>query len=227
MKEQWVIPPSQDAEFVSRMERVLDVYERPFDAENPVVGVDEASRQLIEETRLPVPAAPGQPARVDYEYKRNGTANLFVAVQPLIGWREVVVTERRTGLDFAAFLKHLADDIYVYAKKITLVLDNLNTHTPAALYAAFEPAEAHRLANRFEWVYTPKHGSWLNVAELEFAAMKKQCLGRRIGTMAELRAEVEAWQDARNEQEVEIRWQFRTADARIKLRHLYPQNQPR
>jgi hypothetical protein len=225
--DQWVIPPGQDAEFVSRMEPVLDVYERPFDPDRPVVGVDEAGVQLVEEVRNPVPAAPGRPARVDYEYKRNGTANLFVATQPLLGWREVVVTDRRTALDFAGFLKHLADDIYAEAEKVTLVLDNLNTHTPAALYQAFEPAEAHRLAARFEWVYTPKHGSWLNVAELEFAALRRQCLGRRIGSMDELRAEVEAWQDERNERAVEIDWQFTTADARIRLRHLYPQIQPR
>ena len=222
-----MIPPGQDAEFVSRMEPVLDAYERPFDPARPVVGVDEAGVQLIEEVRDPVPAAPGRPARVDYEYKRNGTANLFVVTQPLIGWREVMVTDRRTAVDFAEFLRHLADDIYPEAEKITLILDNLNTHRPASLYQAFEPAEAHRLAGRFEWVYTPKHGSWLNVAELEFAALRRQCLGRRTGTMAELRAEVEAWQDERNERKVEIDWQFTTADARTKLRHLYPQIQPR
>jgi hypothetical protein len=225
--DQWVIPPGHDAEFVSRMEPVLDTYERPFDPDRPVVGVDEASVQLVEEVRDPVPAKPGQPARVDYEYRRNGTANLFVVTQPLIGWREVVATDRRTAVDFAGFLRHLADDIYAEAERITLVLDNLNTHSPASLYQAFDPAEAHRLAGRFEWVYTPKHGSWLNVAELEFAALRRQCLGRRIGTMAELRAEVEAWQDERNERAVEINWQFTTADARTKLRHLYPQTQPR
>jgi transposase len=225
--DQWVIPPGRDAEFVSRMEPVLDVYERPFDPDRPVVGVDEAGVQLVEEVRDPVPAAPGRPARIDYEYKRNGTANLFVATQPLLGWREVVVTDRRTAVDFAGFLKHLADDIYAEAQRITLVLDNLNTHTPAALYQAFEPAEAHRLAGRFEWVYTPKHGSWLNVAELEFAALRRQCLGRRLGTVGELRAEVEAWQDERNERAVEINWQFTAANARLKLRRLYPQIQPR
>jgi hypothetical protein len=224
--DQWVIPPGHDAEFVSRMEPVLDEYERRFDPDRPSVNIDEASVQLIEETRTPVPAEPGQPARVDYEYKRNGTANLFVAFQPLLGWREVVITERRTALDFAAFLKHLADDIYEEAEKITLVLDNLNTHSPASLYLAFEPAEAHRLASRFEWVYTPRHGSWLNMAEVEFAALRKQCLNRRLGTVAELRTEVEAWQDARNDREVIANWQFRTADARVKLRNLYPQTQP-
>jgi hypothetical protein len=223
--DQWVIPPGHDAEFVSRMEPVLDEYERPFDPARPSVNIDEASVQLIEETRTPVPAEPGQPARVDYEYKRNGTANLFVAFQPLLGWREVVITERRTALDFAGFLKHLADDIYAEAEAITLVLDNLNTHSPAALYQAFEPAEAHRLAGRFEWVYTPKHGIWLNLAEVVVAALRRQCLDRRLGTAAELRAEVDAWQDARNEREVIAHWQFRTADARVKLRHLYPQTQ--
>jgi DDE superfamily endonuclease len=218
-----VIPPGHDAEFVSRMEPVLDEYERPFDPDRPSVNIDEASVQLIEQTRAPVPAAPGQPARIDYEYKRNGTANLFVAFQPLLGWREIVITERRTALDFAVFLKHLADDIYAEAEKITLVLDNLNTHSAASLYQAFSPAEAHRLAGRFAWVYTPKHGSWLNMAEVEFAALRKQCLDRRLGTMAELKTEVEAWQDARNDREVIANWQFRTPDARVKLRHLYPQ----
>lgn len=220
-----MIPPGHDAEFVSRMEPVLDEYERPFDPDRPSVNIDEASVQLIEETRAPVPAEPGQPARVDYEYKRNGTADLFVAFRPLLGWREVVITERRTALDFAAFLEHLADDIYAEADKITLVLDNLNTHSPASLYQAFEPAAAHRLAGRFEWVYTPKHGSWLNMAEVEFAALRKQGLNRRLGTMAELKAEVAAWQDGRNDREVVAKWQFRTADARVKLRHLYPQTQ--
>lgn len=220
-----MIPPGHDAEFVSRMEPVLDEYERPFDPDRPSVNIDEAGVQLIEETRTPVPAAPGQPARIDYEYKRNGTANLFVAFQPLLGWREVVITERRTALDFAAFLKHLADDIYAEAEKITLVLDNLNTHSAASLYQAFTPAEAHRLAGRFAWVYTPKHGSWLNMAEVEFAALRKQCLDRRLGTMAELKTEVEAWQNARNDREVIANWQFRTPDARVKLRHLYPQTQ--
>jgi hypothetical protein len=224
--DQWVIPPGQDAEFVSRMGPVLDEYERPFDPDRPSVNIDEAGIQLIEETRGTVPAGPGRSARVDYEYKRNGTANLFVAFQPLLGWREVVVTDRRTAADFAGFLKHLADDIYAEAETITLVLDNLNTHSPASLYRAFEPAEAHRLAGRFEWVYTPRHGSWLNLAEVEFAALRRQCLDRRLGTMAELRAQVDAWQDERNEREVVATWQFTTADARVKLRHLYPQTQP-
>jgi hypothetical protein len=222
-----VIPPGHDAEFVCRMEQVLDVYERPYDAARPVVCVDEASTQLIGEARVPVPASPGQPARVDYEYRRNGTANLFVACEPLLGWRALEVTARRTALDFAAFLKFLADDVYTGAERITLVLDNLNTHKPSALYEAFAPAEAHRLARRFEFVHTPKHGSWLNMAELEFAALRRQCLGRRLGSMAELTAEVSAWQEERNADEVVIHWQFTTAKARIKLHHLYPQTRPR
>jgi transposase len=222
-----VIPPGGDAEFVCRMEQVLDVYERPYDAARPVVGLDEASTQLIEEVRLPVPAKPGQPARVDYEYRRNGTANLFVACEPLLGWRVLEVTARRTAVDFAAFLKFLADEVYADADRITLVLDNLNTHKPSALYEAFAPAEAHRLAGRFEFVHTPKHGSWLNVAELEFAALRRQCLRRRIGTRDELAAEVSAWQDERNDREVVITWHFTTEKARAKLAHLYPQTQLR
>lgn len=222
-----MIPPGRDAEFVCRMESVLDVYERPYDPARPVVCVDEASTQLIDETRHPVPAQPGQPARIDYEYKRNGTANLFVACEPLLGWRALEITARRTALDFAAFLKFLADDAYADVERITLVLDNLNTHKPSVLYEAFAPAEAHRLANRFEFVYTPKHGSWLNMAELEFAALRRQCLRRRIGSMDELTAEVSAWQDERNNREVVITWQFTTDKARIKLAHLYPQTQPR
>src|SRR4029079_8201978 len=160
------------------------------DPDRPVVGVDEAGVQLVEEVRNPVPAAPGRPARGDYEYRLSGTANLFVATQPLLGWREVVVTDRRTALDFAGFLNHLADDIYAEAEKVTLVLDNLNTRTPAALYQAFEPAEAHRLAARFEWVYTPKHGSWLNVAGLEFAAPRRDGAARGVWGTAQTRGEV-------------------------------------
>jgi hypothetical protein len=218
-----VIPPKQDAEFVCRMEEVLDVYERPYDPARPVVCVDESSKQLIRETRTPVPAAPGQPARADYEYARNGTANLFMVFEPLLGWRAVSVTDRRTAADFAELLRHLADDVYADAERVTLVLDNLNTHKPSVLYQAFPPAEARRLARRFEFVYTPKHGSWLNLAELEFGVLQRQCLDRRIGGRDELEREVAAWQDDRNERMVEVCWQFRTADARVKLQHLYPE----
>jgi hypothetical protein len=225
--EQWVIPPKQDAEFVCRMEEVLDVYERPYDPDRPVVGVDESSKQLIRETRPPVPAAPGHPARTDYEYARNGTANLFMMSEPLLGWRAVAVTDRRTAADFAEVLRYLADDVYADAERVTLVLDNLNTHKPSVLYQAFPPEEARRLARKFEFVYTPKHGSWLNLAELEFGVLQRQCLDRRIGSREDLEREVSAWQDNRNDRVVAVRWQFRTADARVKLRHLYPEIQLR
>ena len=218
-----MIPPKQDAEFVCRMEEVLDVYERPYDPARPVICVDESSKQLIREARTPVPAAPGQPARADYEYARNGTANLFMMFEPLLGWRAVQVTDRRTATDFAELLRHLADDVYADAERVTLVLDNLNTHKPSVLYQAFPPGEARRLARKFEFVYTPKHGSWLNLAELEFGVLQRQCLDRRIGSRDELGREVAVWQDDRNERMVEVRWQFRTADARVKLVHLYPE----
>jgi hypothetical protein len=217
-----VIPPKQDAEFVCRMEEVLDVYERPYDPARPVVCVDESSKQLIRETRRPIPAASGQPARADYEYARNGTANLFMMFEPLVGWRAAQVTDRRTATDFAELLRHLADDVYADAGRVTLVLDNLNTHRPSVLYQAFPPGEARRLARKFEFVHTPKHGSWLNLAELEFGVLQRQCLDRRIGSREELEREVAAWEDDRNERMVEVRWQFRTADARVKLQHLYP-----
>jgi len=209
------------------MEQVLDVYERPLDVDRPVVCVDEANRRLVEEVVLPIPMGPGQPERFDYEYQRNGTVNLFMAFQPLLGFREVVVTERRTAMDFAAFLKYLVDDIYWHTTKITLVLDNLNTHKPSVLYQAYPPEEAHRILSKLEFVHTPKHGSWLNMAELEFAAIQRQCLDRRIGTKEELTREVDAWRDARNDREVRANWQFTTEDARVKLRKLYPDNQPR
>jgi hypothetical protein len=221
-----VIPPQMDAEFVCAMEQVLDVYEKPLDVDHPVVCVDEASRQLIEEIALPIPMEPGQPERFDYEYKRNGTVNLFVAFQPLLGFREVVVTDRRTAMDFAAFLKYLVDVIYFSATRLTIVLDNLNTHKLSVLYDAYSPEEAHRIMSKLEFVHTPKHGSWLNMAELEFAAIQGQCLDRRIATKEELTREVDAWRDKRNDREVRANWQFKTEDARIILRKLYPDNQP-
>jgi len=222
-----VIPPQMDAEFVCAMEQVLDVYEKPLDVDHPVVCVDEASRQLIEEIVVPIPMEPGQPERFDYEYKRNGTVNLFMAFQPLLGFREVVVTDRRTSLDFPAFLKYLVDEIYWHATKITVVLDNLNTHKFSVLYQSYSAEEAHRIMSKLEFVHTPKHGSWLNMAELEFAAIQGQCLDRRIATKEELTREVDAWRDERNDREVQANWQFTTEDARIKLRKLYPDNQPR
>jgi DDE superfamily endonuclease len=207
---------------VARMEDVLEVYHRPFDERRPLVCLDEVPVQLVGETRTPLPAAPGRLERYDYEYVRNGTANLFMAFEPLLGWRAVEVTERRTAKDLAEVLRWLAEDVHAEAKKVVLVTDNLNTHTPACLYEAFAPARARAIAERLEWHYTPKHGSWLNMAEIELAALSKQCLGRRIGSLGELREEVAAWNEERNERMVEARWQFTTAKARIKLHRLYP-----
>jgi hypothetical protein len=204
------------------MEDVLEVYHRPYDVNRPLVCIDEQSVQLVSETRVPLPPRPGTPARHDYEYKREGTANLFMLLLPLLGWRQVWPTDRRTARDFAEVLRRLAEDVHPDAEKLVLVTDNLNTHTPACLYEAFDPARARRIAGRLEWHYTPKHGSWLNMAEVEFAALTKQCLGRRVGSMGRLRTEVAAWEADRNEREVGVKWRFTTADARVKLRSLYP-----
>jgi transposase len=204
------------------MEDVLDVYHRPYDEKRPLVCLDEASRQLIGEVVQPIPAAPGQPERFDHEYVRNGTANLFMTFEPLLGWRAVQVTERRTAKDFAEVVRWLVEDVHEGAEKVVLVVDNLNTHTPACLYEAFEPARARAIAEKLEWHYTPKHGSWLNMAEIELSVLARQALNRRIGTMDELRGAVERWEEERNERQVEVRWQFTTAKARVKLRRLYP-----
>ena len=217
-----MIPAEASGEFVARMEDVLEVYHRPFDERRPLVCVDEVPVQLVGETRLPVPAAPGRPQRYDYEYVRNGTANLFLAFEPLLGWRAVQVTERRTAKDLAEFLRWLVEDLHAEARRVVLVTDNLNTHTPGCLYEAFAPARARAIAGRLEWHYTPRHGSWLNMAEIELAALTKQCLDRRIGSMARLRWEVAAWEAERNEGMVEVKWRFTTADARIKLHSLFP-----
>jgi len=222
LKEQWCIPPKSHAEFVAHMEDVLEVYTRPYDERYPQVGVDEMSRQLLSETRVPLPMQPGQPACYDYEYERHGTCNLFVACEPLVGKRYLKVTEHRTKEDFALFIRDLVDVYYPSAEKIILVMDNLNTHTPAAFYEAFAPPEARRLVEKLEIHYTPKHGSWLNMAEIELSILSRQCLDRRIGKQAELEREVAAWQTKRNAQLVRINWRFTTADARIKLRRLYP-----
>src|SRR5262249_26814626 len=221
-KEQWVIPPRQSGEFVARMEDVLEVYHRPYDERRPLVCLDEVGVQLVGEARVPLPARPGQPARYDYEYVRNGTANLFMVFEPLLGWRWVKVTERRTASDLAEVLRELVEEIHGEARKVVLVTDNLNTHSPGCLYEAVEPAQARRIAEKLEWHYTPRHGSWLNTAEVELAALGKQCLGRRIGSAEELRRQVAAWELERNEAQVEARWQFTTAKARVKLRRLYP-----
>ena len=217
-----MIPPKQNAAFVAAMEDVLEVYHRPHDANRPLVCLDETSKQLVAETRTPLPVQPGKPARHDYEYERNGTANLFMLFAPLEGWRHVEVTERRTAIDFAHVLKDLSDVHFPKAEKILLVQDNLNTHCPASLYEAFEPAEARRLVERFEWHYTPKHGSWLNLAESELAVLSGQCLARRIPDSDKLEREVEAWKVRRNTHNAKADWHFTTADARIKLKSLYP-----
>jgi hypothetical protein len=204
------------------MEDVLAVYTRPYDPRHPQVCLDETSRQLLAEVTPPRPAAPGRPAREDYEYQRQGVCNVFLVCEPLRGWRHVTVSARRTRIDWAHCIKDLADVCYPDAEQIVLVQDNLNTHTPASLYEAFEPAEAKRLADRLELHYTPKHGSWLNMAEIELAALSKQCLDRRIGSIDHLRRSVAAWEADRNERMVQIKWRFTTADARIKLHQLYP-----
>ena len=204
------------------MEDVIEVYHRPYDEERPVVCIDEVPVQLVEEVRTPVPPRPGRAARHDYEYRRCGTANLFIAFTPLLGWRAVRVTERRTAAEFADFLRWVVGEVYGEAERVVLVTDNLNIHTPGPLYEAFKPPVARGLAGRIEWHYTPKHGSWLNVAECELAALSRQCLGRRIGSIDELRRQVDAWVDDRNHREVQVRWQFTAVDARLKLRRLYP-----
>jgi hypothetical protein len=204
------------------MEEVLDVYTRPHDPEKPLVCLDEGTKQLISEIRTPLPMEPGQPLRVDYEYERNGTANMFMLFAPLEGFRHVEVTNRRTAIDYAKILKDLSDVHFPHAQKIALVQDNLNTHVKASLYEAFPPAEARRLVERFEWNYTPKHGSWLNMAESELGVLASQCLDRRIPDKETLTKEVAAWQDSRNKTHTKANWRFTTADARIKLKHLYP-----
>jgi hypothetical protein len=210
------------AEFVWRMEDVLDLYAEPADPRRPRVCFDERPYQVVGETRAPRPAGPGRPARHDYEYKRNGTANLFVHFCPDTGWRHVAVTERRAKPDFAHQMRALVDEHFPDAEMIRLVLDNLNTHTPAALYEAFPPEEARRLAAKLEFHYTPKHGSWLNMAELEISALSRQCLERRLGDIPTLRREVAAWEAPRNAARATVHWRFTSTDARTKLHRLYP-----
>lgn len=217
-----MIPPKANAAFVANMEDVLDVYAWPHDPTHPVVGVDEGAKQLIGEVREPLPVRPGHPAKHDSHHRRGGVANLFMAFEPLAGRRHVEVTQRKTCVDFARLLQQLSDEHYPPAETIVLVRDNLSTHKPAALYEAFEPAKARRLAQRFEWHYTPKHGSWLNVAEMEPSVLARQCLDQRTPDLATLGREVAAWQRQRNQEKVTVDWQFTTADARIKLKKLYP-----
>ena len=204
------------------MEEVLAVYTRPHDPDRPLVCLDESSKQLIKETRVAVPMKQGRPARVDYEYERNGTANLFMIFAPLEGWRHVKVTDRHAAVDYAQILKELSDTHFPEANKIVLVQDNLNTHKPASLYEAFPAVEARRLVERFEWHYTPKHGSWLDMAESELSVLSSQCLDRRIPDKQTLIEEVDAWEANRNKHHTKADWQFTTADARVKLKRLYP-----
>jgi hypothetical protein len=222
LKKQWVIPPGKDAEFVAAMEDVLDVYQRPADPKRPMVCVDELHTQLIGETRVPIAATPGKVERVDYEYVRNGTANIFMAFEPLSANRITKVTERRTRVDWAELVRELVDVHYPTAEVIVLIMDNLNTHSIASLYEAFEPEEARRIARKLEIHYTPKHGSWLNMAEIELSVLSRQCLDRRIEDKATLDQQVATWTTKRNASGKTVTWRFTTADARIKLRKLYP-----
>jgi hypothetical protein len=217
-----VIAPKANAAFVAAMEDILAVYKRPRDAALPLVCLDETSKQLIRETRVPIPMKQGRARRVDYEYERNGVANLFMLFAPLEGWRHVEVTDRHAAVDYAHVLRDLSDKHYPHARKIVLVQDNLSTHKQASLYEAFPAPEARRLVERFEWHYTPKHGSWLDMAESELAVLSSQCLDRCIPDKPMLISEVAAWVEARNKNNAVADWQFTTDDARIKLKHLYP-----
>jgi hypothetical protein len=219
--QEWCIPEVSNA-FVYHMEDILELYAEEYMPDYPVVCFDESPYQLISETRTPIPAEPGQPERVDYEYRREGTCNLFLHVEPLRGWRHVEVTERRTAADFAFQMRDLVDIHYPSAKLITVVMDQLNTHTLASLYEVFAPTEARRLISKLEIRHTPKHGSWLNMAECEFAVLHSQCLNRRLGTITKVQEEIYAWECARNAAKATIRWQFTLATARKKLRRLYP-----
>jgi len=213
-----------NAEFVAAMEDVLDLYEEPYDPTRPQVNFDETSKQWIAETRVPLPPKPGTLARYDYEYQRNGTCNLFMFCEPQAGWRHIAVTAQRTMLDFAEHMRWLVDEQYPDAKVIRVVLDNLNTHKPASLYEAFAPAEARRILKKLELHYTPKHGSWLNMAEIELSILQRQCLARRIPDEVMLTREITAYADARNAAHATITWRFTTTAAREKLHRLYPSN---
>ena len=221
----WVIPPDEDADFVASMEQTLDVYERPEDPKRPVVAMDERPVQLVKDMRPPIPMKPGRIARRDYEYKRVDVVSAFLFTNPLQAWRRVSIRERRTSIDWAQEVKCLLDDVYPDAQRVTLVCDNLNTHRLTSLYKAFPDEEARRLASRLELVHTPKHGSWLNIAEIELSVFSRQCLNRRISDLETLRSEVAAWEQHRNENAGRVDWQFRTKDARTKLKRLYPQTQ--
>ena len=221
----WCIPPKHNAEFVYHMENVLEVYQRPYDPRFPLICMDELSKQLTRETRTPLPPKPGRRECFDYEYERNGTANVFAFTEPLTGWRHIAVTDRRTKTDWAHEIRRLVDVHHRRAARITLVMDNLNTHSLGSLYEAFPPAEARRIVRRLEVIYTPKHGSWLNMAEIELNVLTRQCLARLIPDKPTLIEETTAWENKRNRKKSNINWRFTTDDARIKLKHLYPKNQ--
>lgn len=220
-----MIPPEQNADFVAHMEEVLDLYQQPYDPDYPVVNMDEKPVQLIEETRTPIPATPGKPIRYDYEYERKGTASIFLFTEPLTGWRRVDAQPQRTAKKWAEPVKELLDDDYPEAKQVTFVCDNLNTHKTASLYEAFEPAEARRLAKRLDIRYTPKHGSWLNIAEVELSVLTSQGLDRRLADLETMQNEIKAWEQERNIKQKGVDWRFTTEDARIRLKRLYPQYQ--
>ena len=221
--EYWVIPPESDAEFVAAMENVLETYEKPYDAKVPVLGMDEQPVQLLKETRTPIAATKDHPKRVDYEYERAGTASLFLFCEPLAGWREVAVRERRTKVDWAVEMARLLEGRYAKCDKVIVVCDNLNTHTMGAFYEAFEPERARTLVRRIEFHYTPKHGSWLNVAENELSSLTRQCVsGRRFGEIEALRAETAAWSNDVNATQRGVDWQMKINDARCKLKSVYP-----
>jgi hypothetical protein len=222
LKQAWCIPPEADAAFVCHMEDVLEVYHRPQNPKRPLVCLDEGTKHQVKETRWPLPAQPGQVVKQDYEYERNGTSNLFMLFAPLEQWRHVKVTDHRTRVDWAGCVRELVDVHFPDADTIVLVMDNLNTHQLASLYAAFPPAEARRIAEKLEIHFTPKHGSWLDMAEIELSVLSRQCLDRRIPDQATLIHEVTAWETRRNSEAASVNWHFTTADARIKLKHLYP-----
>lgn len=221
----WCIPPKEDAAFVCQMEEILDVYKRAYDPKRPQICMDEMPKQLLVEIYKPIPGQPGNPQKQDYKYERNGTTNVFMLFEPLAGKRYIETNSHRKAVNWAHVMKTLSDELYPQAEVIVVVLDNLNIHTPASFYQAFEPEEAHRLCRRFEFHYTPKHGSWLNMAEIELSALTRQCLNRRIPDQDILDAEAQAWVQERNDRVVKVNWRFTTEDARIKLKHLYPKIQ--
>lgn len=221
-KREWCIPPKANAEFVCKMEDVLDVYKRQYDERYPVICMDESNKQLIKETRIPAPIKPGHPERYDTEYERNGVCNIFLHFEPLKGKRRIKITDHRKKSDWAYFIKELVDEAYPHAEKIILVMDNLNIHAGSSLYETFVPAEAKRILDKLEIHYTPVHGSWLNMAEIELSHLNRQCLDRRIPDKEMFIREVSAWSEERNKGATVVNWQFTTADARIKLKKLYP-----